>query len=321
MAMLSLPRIALFCTVTLISLSCTVATANSSERQYKWGQLRENLGEKREIFADRQDNKRGQMVIANKGFYKNGNGTLETLTLNDRDFIVYTPVKYSSSDDVKRPLLIVLHGGLGRASQIQNYIGLDPLADQKDFIVAYLDGTKVSRKLSKKRKGWNAGGCCGLPEDSKVDDIGHITNVIDYMESHYNIDKNRVFGTGHSNGGMMTQRIFCETDLYASAVSISGTLQIENASCKAASGKKILNIHGAQDANLPPEGGHTTTGVNKETKYKSQDYAREIYERDGAQYDLLLLEGAEHKPDTINLVLIKTEGMTLPEKIVSYLGL
>ena len=321
MTILSLPRIAIILIVTISLLSVIPTETHSEERKYKWGQLRENLSEKREIIADNKDSKRGQKVIANKGFYKNGNGTLETLSLNERDFIVYTPVKYSSSDDIKRPLLIVLHGGLGRAEQIQNYIGLDPLADQKNFIVAYLDGTKVSKVLPKKRKGWNAGGCCGLPEDNKVDDIAHIANVVDYMQNHYNIDTSRVFGTGHSNGGMMTQRIFCETDLYAGAVSISGTLQIENASCKAAAGKKILNIHGAQDANLPPEGGHTTTGVNKETNYKSQDYAREIYERDGAHYDLLLLEGAEHKPDTINLALIKTEHTTLPQKIVTYLGL
>tara|TARA_R110002124_G_scaffold287216_1_gene471337 strand:+ start:22032 stop:22961 length:930 start_codon:yes stop_codon:yes gene_type:complete len=254
-----------------------------------------------------------------KGLYQKGAGQSQQGSINRRSFIVYTPPAPFVAKN--RPLLVVLHGGMGNAEQIQNYIGLEPLADKHGFIVVYLNGTKVSRITSGKRGGWNAGGCCGLPEKNKVDDIGYINKLIDYMHRQYGIDPKHVYGTGHSNGGMMTQRIMCETQLYKSAVSLSGTLQLERQSCPQAKGRHIMNIHGVEDFNLPVRGGYTVKGINKKTNYKSQEYTQGVFERSGAVYDVVLLEGADHSPESLNAALWAQEGISLPQKIVSYLEL
>lgn len=254
-----------------------------------------------------------------ESFHTKGAGRTIKETVNGRDFLVYVPPDLPKRGRV--PLLIALHGGFGNAGHLQNYLGMDAFADKGGFIVAYLNGTQVAGALPAKFQGWNAGGCCGQPQQKGVDDIGYITAAIDVMKRKYRIDPRQVFGTGHSNGAMMSMRIMCETNLYQEAVVYSGTLQMDVEYCPQASGKRIMNIHGSQDTNLPIEGGHTKDGFNKRTNYKSQAYARELFESSGGVYDLLVLEGADHSPETLNAKLIETEGLTLPEKIVRELGL
>lgn len=272
------------------------------------------------MFAAKTESRKSDNKGSTKGLYTTGKGTSHVETINGRDFVVYTPPGRTGK---KRnlPLLIVLHGGFGSADQIHKYIGLDPYADQNNFIIAYLNGTKVAAGLPEKFRGWNAGGCCGQPQARNIDDIGFVTDVIKFMKRNYNIDSNRVYGTGHSNGAMMTQRIMCETDLYHDAVTLSGTLQMDIKSCPRARGEHVLNIHGVDDENLPVAGGYTVKGLNKKTNYKSQAYTKQVFDRSGATYDLLLLEGADHNPQTLNAALWKTEGVSLPQKIVSELGL
>ncbi len=220
-----------------------------------------------------------------------------------------------------RPLLVVLHGGFGNAQQIRSYIGLEPFADRAGFIIVYPDGTKVARMLSEKRKGWNGGECCGLPSITKVDDVAFITHTVDKMITDYGVDRANVYGTGHSNGAIMTYRLMCETNLYRAAVPYSGTLSMNVETCPAARGKRILAIHGQNDLNLPVQGGYTVKGFNKRTNYRSQQFTHDVFTRSGAKFQSLILPGAEHKPETLNAVLLATENVTLPQKIVAFLGL
>ena len=272
----------------------------------------------RKMFEKRMENRK-KAGGSEKGFYTKGKGESESETVQGREIIVYIPPKLPTRGKI--PLLIALHGGFGNAGHLQNYMGMDTLADKHGFIVAYLNGTAVAPGLPAKMRGWNAGGCCGQPEKKKVNDLGFIADVIDHISGNYGADKNQVYGTGHSNGAMMSMRIMCETDLYRSAAVYSGTLQMDTKKCPAAEDKRIANIHGSEDANLPIEGGHTTEGFNKKTDYKSQDYAKALFEKSGGTYDLILLKGADHSPETLNAKLWQTEGMSLPQKIVEELGL
>lgn len=299
-----------FVAILAISLPAAALAAEQGE-QRKAGMLKRLLEKKKET----ENNPEG----SKKGLYVKGKGKSEDIALGDRSFVVYTPQNLPRHGDI--PLLIVLHGGFGSADQIHKYIGLDPYADERGFIIAYLDGTQVARGLPAKMRGWNAGGCCGQPQARGVDDLSFISGVIDYMTANYGVNRNNVYGTGHSNGAMMSQRVICETDLYKDAVTISGTLQMDLKTCPNASGNHVINIHGSDDANLPIEGGFTVEGFNKKTNYKSQSYAQDVFERSGAKYDLIYLQGADHSPETINAVLWKTEHMSLPNKIVNLLGL
>lgn len=222
-----------------------------------------------------------------------------------------------------RALVVVLHGGLGNAARIvdkrnEKALNLDAQADAYGFIVAYLNGTPVTRFLGDDKKGWNAGGCCGQSAARKTDDIGYISNTIAFLVKTYGINPARIYGTGHSNGAMMTQRIMCEAGIYAAGVSVSGVLDVKTDTCPAAKGRRVLSILGAGDTSVPIAGG--TGGLDRAYK-TSQAYSKKIFESSGAQYTLDVVQGAQHKLETIDAALKKNEGVSLPEKTIAFFGL
>lgn len=255
--------------------------------------------------------------LSTKG--ENYQGRQTNDSFGNRDFVVYVPSHLPPTG--QRAMIVALHGGLGNAVQLQSYLGLDSLADRYGFIVAYLNGTQVLRRGPENMRGWNAGDCCGQPAFRNTDDVAYITGAVSYLVDKYGVDRARVFGTGHSNGAMMTERLMCESDLYQAAVVYSGALEINVASCPAAKGKRILALHGADDQNVPVQGGYGPDAINKSTNYRSQDSTREIFKSSGADFQSIILEGATHRPETINDALIKTNGVTLPQTIVKFFGL
>jgi polyhydroxybutyrate depolymerase len=244
-------------------------------------------------------------------------------TYAGRTAIVYVPDQLPPAG--QRALVVVLHGGLGSAERIadrksESAINFNAVADAGGFIVAYLNGTGVARMLSDERRGWNAGACCGVPADKKVDDVSYIQAAVKAIAQRYGIEEQRVFGVGHSNGAMMTQRVMCETRLYAAAVPISGGLETGATTCPDAQGKRLLAIHGAEDKNVPVEGGRGSKGLSR-TAYASQAATARVWQNAGATYVLQVVPGADHGVEAIDAQIAKTESQTLAQKITRYFGL
>jgi poly(3-hydroxybutyrate) depolymerase len=150
--------------------------------------------------------------------------------------------------------------------------------------------------------------------------VGYIRSVVEHLVLDYGIDPNRIYGIGHSNGAMLTQRVMCETGLYAAAIPVSGPLNLDHADCQAAHGKRILAIHGEQDANVPVAGGRGTKGISRAV-YNSEEHSRQSFESAGASYDLLVLKGADHRLDHVTQAIQLSEGRSLAEKAADYFGL
>jgi polyhydroxybutyrate depolymerase len=198
---------------------------------------------------------------------------------------------------------------------------MDEVAQKNGFLVAYLNGTPVTRRLSPDMLGWNAGGgCCGVPAEKNVDDVAYITGAVRYLTRKYGVDPARVYGIGHSNGAMMTLRLVCETNLYAAAISISGPLNLKVDTCPAARGKRILSIHGSADQNVPVAGGAGTQGMSR-TPYNSEAYTQKIFAASGADFHLQIVEGADHALDHIDAKIEATEHQSIAEKAVRFFNL
>jgi polyhydroxybutyrate depolymerase len=239
-----------------------------------------------------------------------------------RALIVHVPASLPPAGT--RALVVVLHGGMGNADRIADQsaeqgLNMDAVADRNGFVVVYLNGTPVTRRLGPKFLGWNAGGCCGMSAENKIDDVGYIAGAVDYLAGKYGIDKSRVYGVGHSNGAMMSQRIVCETTLYAAAVAISGPLGLDTAKCPGASGRRILAIHGADDQNVPIGGGRGK-GLS-DANFHSEEQARTTFTNSGATYTLEVVPGAAHQLAGIQDVIVKTQGVTIAEKAARFFGL
>ena len=236
---------------------------------------------------------------------------------------VYAPAQMPPMGS--RALVVVLHGGLGNAERlaagkIESALNMNAVADAGGFLVVYLSGTPVARFLGADKLGWNAGACCGQPAEKNVDDVAYIRGAVDAIAQRYGVDRSRIYGVGHSNGAMMTQRMVCETPLYASAVAISGPLESGAPSCPAARGKQLMAIHGADDQNVPIVGGRGKKGLAR-VDFVSQAATRDVWLKSGATYDLHIVAGAEHSVDSINTQLLARESQTLAQKIARFLGL
>jgi polyhydroxybutyrate depolymerase len=248
----------------------------------------------------------------------------DVLGYGAREMLVSVPSQLPATG--ARALVVVLHGGLGNAQRIasrqaESGLNMDAVAEQNGFVVAYLNGTPVTRNLGSRFLGWNAGGgCCGLSAQNNVDDVAYISGAIDDLAARYGIDRARVYGIGHSNGAMMTQRLLCETSLYAAGVSISGPLNLETSRCPAARGRRVLSIHGADDQNVPVAGGVGTKGLSH-LAFRPEAYAQRIFVDSGATYALQIVPGADHMLDHVAAVISKTEGVSIAEKAAGFFGI
>ena len=239
-----------------------------------------------------------------------------------RTAYIYTPASLPAMG--RRALVVVLHGGLGNAerlatARIESALNMNGVADQGGFVVAYLSGTPVARMLGPDRLGWNAGACCGQPAENKVDDVTYLRSAVGEIAARYGVDSARIFGVGHSNGAMMTQRMVCETTLYAAAVAVSGALESGATHCPAARGKRILAIHGADDLNVPVAGGRGK-GMAR-VDFTSQAATTKVWQDSGALYELRTVAGADHSVQSISRQLQKTGSNNLAQTMARFLGL
>ena len=91
----------------------------------------------------------------------------------------------------------------------------DDIADQYGTIVLYPDGLGEEQS-------WNAGWCCGESKAENRDDIGFLLTMIDIVIEYDNIDTNRIYATGWSNGCAMSQVLANEaSDMFTAVACMS----------------------------------------------------------------------------------------------------
>lgn len=166
----------------------------------------------------------------------------------DRNYLLYSPASYS--EQTPSALIVVLHGGHGDAGKTADRTGFKPLADQEGFLVLYPEAAE---------KHWNDG---RKTTASNIDDVAFINALIDHVAKQRQIDKQRVYVTGLSNGGMMTQRLACESPQRFSAfASVIANLPVSmKAVCKPGQPVSMMLINGTDDPLMPYAGGEIRKG-------------------------------------------------------------
>jgi polyhydroxybutyrate depolymerase len=158
--------------------------------------------------------------------------------------------------DTSKPAALVLafHGGGGHAEFMADEAryGLIGKAREAGFVVAFPNGH--SRFPRGRMATWNAGGCCGDARDSGSDDVGFTRAVVADIGRQVAIDRQRIFATGMSNGGMMAYRLACEAaDLVRAVAAVAGTEAL--AECRPARPVPVLHIHARNDTHVLFDGG------------------------------------------------------------------
>lgn len=174
-----------------------------------------------------------------------------------RSYLLDLPPRYAARGPL--PLVINFHGGGGSPSGARAQSGFSALGARVGAIVVYPAGS--GRFSDQRLLTWNTGSCCGYAQAQKVDETAFVRALIDTLEHTYSIDRNRIYATGLSNGGMMTYLVGCTlADRFAAIAVISGELSMD---CHPSRPVSVLIIHGTADENLPYDGGVGRKALDK----------------------------------------------------------
>lgn len=160
-----------------------------------------------------------------------------------RSYRLYVPAIYNGT--TARPLILNLHGYTSNATQQQLYSNFMPIADTANFLMVFPQGTKDGSN----QPYWNAGLSASL-----VNDISFLSSLIDSLDLTYNINLNRVYSTGMSNGGFMSHTLACELSNRITAIaSVTGSIFTAQygSFCHPTRPIPVMQIHGTSDATVP----------------------------------------------------------------------
>lgn len=241
----------------ILSLSISVANAQAFREKIR-ERIKDRIIKRQEEKPAPDTQKDGEAQISKAGDYSlsfEHNGVT-------RMYRLHVPIKYNPQNSM--PLLLALHGGGGDMSYQANdkYYKLISKSEEAGFIVAFPNG--YSHFKSGKFATWNAGKCCGDARDKQVDDVGFIKELVSRVVSQLNVDKNKIFTTGMSNGAMMSYRLACEmSDTFKGIAAVAGTDNTIN--CSPKNPISILHIHAKNDDHVLFNGG-SGKGVKDKTK-------------------------------------------------------
>ena len=130
-----------------------------------------------------------------------------------------------------------------------NSTGFNEIADQENFIVVYPQGSLILNLLAH----WNVG---GFTEGSNTDDVAFVDYLISSLSEMYNLNLDRVYATGMSNGGFMSFLLACQlSNEIAAIASVTGSMTTQTVDeCNAQREVPILQIHGTNDPVVPYNG-------------------------------------------------------------------
>ncbi len=181
------------------------------------------------------------------------------LTVNgqQRSYLLHIPPGMSGQQPV--PVVFVFHGYdpeyFFAVIDIQRITGFNDLADKQGFLVVYPYGLSGS---------WNAGTCCGMAVDDKVDDTAFTRQILADLGTLVKVDPKRVYATGLSSGAMLAYRLACDmSDTFAAIAPVSGALVIDP--CQPGQPVSIIHFHGLADKAVPFAGGQGTLSTGEYT--------------------------------------------------------
>jgi len=135
------------------------------------------------------------------------------------------------------PLIINMHGFGGTANNQSISTEMDDYALPLGVAVVYPQGLGYS---------WNVGTWW---DNNPFDDIGFIGAMIDDISNGHEIDLDRVYATGMSNGGYMTYELACELSHKIAAFgSVTGNFMLNDGQmCNNQRETPIIHFHGTSD--------------------------------------------------------------------------
>lgn len=176
-----------------------------------------------------------------------------------RTYKLYVPAIYSQGTAV--PLIFNFHGYGSNSTEQEAYGDFRPIADTANFILVHPQGLSVNGST-----GWNN---FGLPANAQAD-IQFVEQMITEISSEYSINSNRIYSTGMSNGGFMSNDLACFlSNRFAAIASVTGGMTtLHKNACNPSHPVPMMQIHGTTDAVVAYTGGGTGSFLHVDSLVK-----------------------------------------------------
>ncbi len=172
----------------------------------------------------------------------------------ERQWTVVVPP--NTTDDMRLPMLIVLHGVGGKGTGMRS-LGFERFASSSGMVVAYPDANGGS---------WNDGrpGMDPLVA-TPADDLAFLREVVRRSVADFGVDPTRVAVAGYSNGALMAARAACDmADSLSAAVLVSGAGPRDVAQrCRPSRPVPVMLVFGTADSVVPYDGGQVAPYAGK----------------------------------------------------------
>ena len=159
--------------------------------------------------------------------YEVGKNYYTTVVNGDtREYWIHVPAIYN--EDKETPVVFMLHGTSGDGEKFYNISGWKELAEEENLITIYPSSWRyciIDEGITKNTTKWNIFPvskwvyCAG---QNPRDDIKFLSQVLDETKRRFNIDDQRVYLAGFSNGGAMAYRCAVEMGNVLAAIVESG---------------------------------------------------------------------------------------------------
>lgn len=153
--------------------------------------------------------------ISNNGTYEYNNGKIFTVEANARQMIIHLPHSVVQGAN-KYPLLIFFHGlGDHPWDCALHKTNWRELSNKHQFILGFGWGTNCGCTFDPR---------CGFNIKDPVEDLKYLNNMIKLIITKYNVDKEKIYFVGFSNGGIFSSIVaqIYGNQLFAGIVNIMG---------------------------------------------------------------------------------------------------
>lgn len=147
------------------------------------------------------------------------------------------------------PMVLILHGGRGTATQIRTYTHFDTIASREGILAVYPQAVQGL---------WND----GRPEleaishrVTQTNDVKFLLTLIDHLIERGLADPHRVYVAGLADGGLMALRLACEHPDRLTAAAMVAANQPVSMTCAAQRPVPFVFFHGTADRFMPMDGG------------------------------------------------------------------
>ena len=171
------------------------------------------------------------------------NGTIVSSGLT-REYVLFVPQSYDRTRPA--PLVISMHGAALWGAAQRDISQWNTVAEREGFIVVYPSGRSAGGP-----RVWRLNSATGVSND-----VTFISDLIDKLRAEYNIDPEKIYANGLSNGGGMAFALSCTLSHRIAAVGMVNAAQLLPFEwCQDRRPVPMITFHGTADPVVPYRGG------------------------------------------------------------------